>query len=83
MVRGKTHRHDPNSSLTQQRCPFSRAIERLGVVTPRLSLTAYITNIAESDFRYTQGNSFSIKINSLAAIPSDEKGGWCVAGSLG
>jgi hypothetical protein len=57
--------------------PISRAIERLCVVThPSLSLAAFVTNIAESDFRYTQERiPFIRKINALAAIPSDEKRG--------
>jgi transposase InsO family protein len=33
--------------------PFPRAIERLGVTTSR-PVAVFITNIAESDFRYTQ-----------------------------
>jgi hypothetical protein len=35
--------------------PFHRVIERLGAITHHsLSLAAFITNIAESNFRYTQ-----------------------------
>jgi transposase InsO family protein len=34
--------------------PFHRAIERVGVITSQPSLAVFITNIAESNFRYTQ-----------------------------
>jgi transposase InsO family protein len=40
--------------------PFHRAIEHVGVITHSLSLAAFITNIAESDFRYTQRSSTAI-----------------------
>ena len=37
--------------------PFHRAIERVGAITSRLSSAVFITNITESDFRYTQPRS--------------------------
>src|SRR2546429_5381756 len=37
--------------------PFHRPIERVGAITSRLSSAVFITNITESDFRYTQPRS--------------------------
>src|SRR5262249_44162426 len=41
--------------------PFHRAIERCGVITSQPVLVAFITNIAESDFRHAHGYSLAIR----------------------
>ena len=42
-------------SALNKDAPFPRAVERLGGITSRPVLGSLLTNIAESDFRYTQG----------------------------
>jgi hypothetical protein len=39
--------------------PFHRAIERVGAIASRPVSVVFIINIAESDFRYTQGAKLS------------------------
>jgi hypothetical protein len=41
--------------------PFHRAIQRLGASHHNLSSVDFITNIAESNFRYTQSKSSKAK----------------------
>jgi transposase InsO family protein len=47
--------------------PFPRAIERLGVTTSR-PVAVFITNIAESDFRYTQPSELRHHQTHLALV---------------
>jgi Integrase core domain len=49
----RTHR-----SLNKD-APFHRTIQRMGAITSQPVLGAFITNIAESNFRYTQAVGFA------------------------